>query len=153
MSSTVQKIDSEPIERVREIPTQQASHPNDNRWNDWFTATPQTPDNHIERRSIDVQCNLLEESQGSSVTNRLVGFFKNVASPWSEHGASANDWDDQTSPIQFSSEEPLLERGNPQPSPSASDHFIQTARTMIEQAVLRHPDIFPDSNGDRKSVV
>jgi hypothetical protein len=89
----VHKLESEITEHKQEIHPSQAS--NDNQWNDWSTDSSQITDKKTQHS---------RDHQESTVANRLFGFFKNVASPWSDE-TSTNDWNDQSSPLQFSSEE------------------------------------------------
>jgi hypothetical protein len=90
----VHKLESEITEHKQEIHPSHAL--NDNQWNDWSTDSPQITDKKIQHST---------DHQEPTVANRLFGFLKNVASPWSEQ-TSTNDWNDQNSPLQFSSEEP-----------------------------------------------
>jgi len=89
----VHKLESEITEHKQEIHPSQAS--NDNQWNDWSTDSSQITDKKTQHS---------RDHQEPTVANRLFGFFKNVASPWSDE-TSTNDWNDQSSPLQFSSEE------------------------------------------------
>jgi hypothetical protein len=152
-----QQIETETNEYTKEIQPLQASN-----WNDWSTESPPTTNTDIQSRDIDIQCDLLVDkhspthktsdpidNQEPTVTNRLFGFFKNVTAPWSEQSTedtSNNDWDEQNSPIQIPSEEPLLQQTTS--SPSSIDHLIQTIKNKVQQIVLEYSDLFPNSNGD-----
>ena len=57
-----------------------------------------------------------------------------------------NDWDSQNSPIQFPSEEPLVQQTCS--SPSSNDNFTEIIKTKIQQIISEYPDLFSDSNGD-----
>ena len=136
-----------------------ASHSSDNQWNDWSSEPPQLQAQTIDHHDIDVQCELLTDDDQShmrsspsvekpeaTVTGRLFGFLKNVASPWSEQGASTNDWNDQSSPLQFPSEEPTL--GQTPLSAMPTENLSAAVQARLQQIVSEHPELFPRSTGD-----
>ncbi|CAF0778122.1 unnamed protein product [Rotaria sordida] len=147
-SLKTQPIETELIEHRKEIQPLQTS-------NDWFMDSPSiidTEKQHREIQHVEIQCELLvdndqsinktsdsiDHQQQPTVTNRLLGFFKNVTSPWSEQ--TTNDWDEQNSPIQFPSEEPL--------STSSNNNLLEIIKTKLEEIISEYPDLFSNTNGD-----
>jgi hypothetical protein len=110
----------------------------------------QITDKQMQSQNVDNQQSIQKSSistddQEPTVANRLFGFFKNVTSPWSEE-TSTNDWDNQNSPIQLPSEEPLIQQTVS--SPSSLDNFTPIIRNKLQQITSKYPDLFPNSNGD-----
>jgi hypothetical protein len=124
------------MEQENEIQPLQTS--NDNQWNDWSMDPPKQTDTKL-RHSTDQE----EEEEEPSVVNRLFNAFKNVASSWTEE-TPTNDWDDQNSPLQLSSEEPRQTIS----SPSSIDNLLQLIKNKIHQIISEHPNLFVHSSED-----
>lgn len=152
-SKPIAKVETRTEERIRETPLVHASPFSDDQWNDWSSDPVQIDEKTIDHQDADVQCELLSdedqshmrsspsaEKQEPTVTGRLFGFLKNVASPWSEEESSNNDWNEQSSPLQFSSEEP----GPTMPA----ENITAAIQTKLQQIVSEHPDVFPRPTGN-----
>ena len=152
-SKPIVKVETRTEERIRQTPLVHASPSSDNQWNDWSSELPQIDEKTIDHQDVDIQCELLTdndqsqmrsspsvEKQQPTVTGRLFGFLKNVASPWSEQESSNNDWNDQSSPLQFSSEEPV--------SSMSTENITAAIQTKLQQILSEHPDLFPHPTGD-----
>lgn len=151
--AVVCKIEAEPSERTHEVRSKQAS--NDEPWKEWSTEPIHCTDERIQYRHMDVQCELLGErfavghdmsdpmeQRPASVTSRLFGVLRNMATSLTEEPWS-NDWDDQSSPIHRLTDERLALQSN-----SPTESLIQAIANEIHRIVLENPHLFPQSTGD-----
>ena len=150
------KVEPDHSERTQEIHSKQTS--NDDQWNDWSSESIHCADERVQFRDADVQCELLvdrppsihevsdsTENRPASVTSRLFGALRNIATSLSEE-PSVNDWNDQHSPLQLPAdgqEAQQLTR-----SPSSTNSLIHNIAHDLHQIVTENPDLFPHSSGD-----
>ena len=95
----------------------------DNQWNDW---------------SSDTQVQHSTEEETPSMANRLFGFLKSVTTTLTEE-TPTNDWTDQSSPLQLSSEEPQHTTF----TPASTDHLLRLIENKIQQLIAEFPNLFP----------
>ncbi|UJR33572.1 hypothetical protein I4U23_021010 [Adineta vaga] len=150
------KTQSEYSERTQEIHSKQTS--NEEHWNDWSTESIHCADERVHFHDVEVQCELLldrppsvqdvsdaSEHRPASVTSRLFGALRNIASSLSEE-PSGNDWDDQNSIIQLSTDEHAVQQSAM--SPTSTDSLIHHIAHDLHQIVTENPHLFPQSTGD-----
>ncbi|CAF1066100.1 unnamed protein product [Adineta ricciae] len=150
------KVEPDHSERTQEIHSKQTS--NDDQWNDWSSESIHCADERVQFRDADVQCELLvdqppsihevsdsTENRPASVTSRLFGALRNIATSLSEE-PSVNDWNDQHSPLQLPADGQEAQQVTT--SPSSTNSLIHNIAHDLHQIVTENPDLFPHSSGD-----
>ncbi|CAF2108518.1 unnamed protein product, partial [Rotaria magnacalcarata] len=148
-AKVIQDIESEPIEQKRQIS-------NENQWNDWSADAPIIADDEKQFRNIDIQCELLADNDPSTINkptdhyestaaNHLLSLPKNEISSWSE--TTTNDWEEQSSPIKFPSEESHLVE-HMISSSSINQNLLEILKTKLNKIISEYPEIFPNINRD-----
>ncbi|CAF3726526.1 unnamed protein product [Rotaria magnacalcarata] len=148
-AKVIQDIESEPIEQKRQTS-------NENQWNDWSADAPIIADDEKQFRNIDIQCELLADNDPSTINkptdhyestaaNHLLSLPKNEISSWSE--TTTNDWEEQSSPIKFPSEESHLVE-HMISSSSTNQNLLEILKTKLNKIISEYPEIFPNINRD-----
>jgi uncharacterized protein (UPF0335 family) len=144
---------------IREDAHVRANMSNDNQWNDWYTQSPLIGNRQLDCCDSEIQCELLNDNDDVKETmpmvklsvqltgvNRLDDELKNVASPWSEQETSANDWDDQRSPLELPSDDSFVNQLSRSSFPM--EHDLQHMQIKIQQIVSQYSEHFPHSTGN-----
>ncbi|CAM4918168.1 unnamed protein product [Rotaria socialis] len=148
-TNAIQNIESEPIEQKGQVS-------NENQWNDWSVDAPIITDDEKKFRDVDIQCELLADNDPSTinkptdhyestVSNRLLSLPKNEISLWSE--TATNDWEEQSSPIKFPSEESRLVE-HMISSSSTDQNLLEILKTKLNEIITEYPELFPNINRD-----
>ncbi|CAF4696429.1 unnamed protein product, partial [Rotaria socialis] len=148
-TNAIQNIESEPIEQKGQVS-------NENQWNDWSVDAPIITDDEKKFRDVDIQCELLADNDPSTInkptdhyestaSNQLLSLPKNEISSWSE--TATNDWEEQSSPIKFPSEESRLVE-HMISSSSTDQNLLEILKTKLNEIITEYPELFPNINRD-----